>query len=116
MKEEWKTQCPNPVCRCVLTAPYPVRNFECPACKGTFRIVAIDPDHFQCMDCEEPNHDDYMVDDDVWLAAVPDGKGKLHAKCLEMRLGRELTLTDFTHTWNLPANAPFRLGYKVALR
>lgn len=39
--------------------------------------------------------DYYMVHDDVWLSVMPK-KGFLHMQCLERRLGRFLTIQDFT--------------------
>src|SRR6516162_1289981 len=37
----------------------------------------------------------YMVRDDVWLAAVPDGHGCLCLDCLQVRLGRPLVVDHF---------------------
>ena len=38
----------------------------------------------------------YMVTDEVWQAAWPRQRGMLCIGCLENRLGRELTASDFT--------------------
>jgi hypothetical protein len=59
-----------------------------------------------CVDCgvdtsfATGNGHYYMARDDVWLAAVPEGKwvGRLCLDCLERRLGRELRRADFIRT------------------
>jgi hypothetical protein len=55
-----------------------------------------------CIDCGmeayfAPGNEYYMVHDEVWTAAgLPlNGGGMLCIGCLEQRLGRELTLSDF---------------------
>jgi hypothetical protein len=52
----------------------------------------------RCLDCDIDTielGDFYGVNDSVWLEAVPDGKGMLCLLCLQVRLGRRLTLADF---------------------
>lgn len=51
------------------------------------------------MDCESNTlHDNeyYMVTDEIWKTACPEEKGMLCIGCLENRLGRQLTASDFT--------------------
>ena len=40
----------------------------------------------------------YTVRREVWLAAVPEGRGELCIDCLEARLGRKLVSDDFVRT------------------
>ncbi|WP_245672667.1 hypothetical protein [Aldersonia kunmingensis] len=54
---------------------------------------------WRCLDCgvdTDAIDEYYMVHDQVWLQAAPDGKGQLCIGCLEARLGRTLSATDFT--------------------
>jgi hypothetical protein len=54
---------------------------------------------WRCLDCgvdTDAIDEYYMVHDEVWLQAAPDGKGQLCIGCLEERLGRTLTAADFT--------------------
>jgi len=65
-----------------------------------------DKPNFPCMDCEINTlavSEYYMVKSPVWRQVVPDGRGFLCIGCLETRLGRQLTLTDFT---DAPVNDP----------
>jgi hypothetical protein len=48
-----------------------------------------------CADCGGED-DWYMVVPSLWLAANPEGSGRLCIQCLEQRLGRTLTRSDFT--------------------
>lgn len=48
-----------------------------------------------CAHCGGEVREVYMVEDRVWLAAMPDRKGHLHFGCLERKLGRFLTSEDF---------------------
>lgn len=83
-----------------------------------------------CSDCNT-YHPIYMVQDELWKTAWPEfvdlhkqlrlkqkelqvrGAGmNLCIGCLERRLGRLLTIDDFT--W-APANANVHLGYRMAL-
>ena len=58
----------------------------------------------RCLDChiettftERGKNDEYyMVHNDLWIQANSLGAGKLCIGCLEVRLGRELTPSDFT--------------------
>ena len=40
----------------------------------------------------------YMITDDVWLSIFDNLKGYCCLKCLELKLGRELTIKDFVPT------------------
>ena len=56
----------------------------------------------------------YMLTDEVWDQACPEGKGMLCIGCLEARLGRELTARDFT---DAPVNSSmFGQSEKLAAR
>ena len=72
---------------------------------------------WDCADCGESTLDDYyMVKNPVWRAAgMPnagmDASGMLHRKCLEKRIGRELTVNDFPP---YPVNAPVFKEYGCA--
>ena len=60
---------------------------------------AFNSPRFLCLDCSENTarlDEYYMVHRAVWSQAVPTGRGMLCIGCLESRLGRELTPTDFT--------------------
>jgi len=53
---------------------------------------------YVCLDCNVNTMDIneyYTVTDEVWLSAHPEDKGMLCIGCLEARLGRDLTCTDF---------------------
>lgn len=53
-----------------------------------------------CIDCGRSTYgigEYYMVRDEVWDKAVPDGaRGMLCVGCLELRIGRKLCFLDFT--------------------
>lgn len=54
---------------------------------------------FECAACSINTlhiNEYYMVTDEVWQAAWPRQRGMLCIGCLENRLGRELTASDFT--------------------
>jgi hypothetical protein len=51
---------------------------------------------FQCVHCGRDGFDLYMVHDEVWRAVGMSSIGFLHLPCLEVLLGRQLTLADFT--------------------
>lgn len=51
---------------------------------------------FDCAHCGEPCHDQYMVHNDVWRAAMPTSRGLLHLRCLEAKLGRPVRLDDLS--------------------
>lgn len=62
---------------------------------------------FRCLDCEVHTGDAneyYMVHDEVWLLANPADDGMLCVSCLEARIGRVLTPSDFT---DAPVNGAF---------
>ena len=62
---------------------------------------------FECAACSINTlhiNEYYMVTDEVWQAAWPRQRGMLCIGCLENRLGRELTASDFT-------DAPINRGY-----
>lgn len=76
----------------------------------------------ECIDCGEWS-EWYMLKDDVWLSAVPDyservahvpGVGTPHVycclTCVEGRLGRPLTLSDFS---NAPVNSLLFRGFEL---
>lgn len=50
-----------------------------------------------CLDCEVICVDDYYLNNDVWDSMGLDhDDGRLHLRCAEKRLGRELTRDDFS--------------------
>jgi hypothetical protein len=72
---------------------------------------------FHCLDCDVHTSaigEYYMLRDEVWLEANPDGDGMLCVGCLEKRLGRRLEPTDFTEsTHNFVDRASPRLRSRV---
>jgi hypothetical protein len=65
---------------------------------------------FLCLDCNVNTHDIgeyYAVEDEVWRAAH-DGPGMLCIDCLEKRIGRQLTQSDFKDN---PLNYPDGTAY-----
>ena len=63
---------------------------------------------FDCMDCgvdTKEINEYYSVTDEVWLKANPGDFGMLCISCLENRLGRPLTGSDFT---GAPINRIFK--------
>lgn len=52
--------------------------------------------HMQTMFNDEGENEYYMVHDELWLQANPQISGLLCIGCLEDRLGRMLTPSDFT--------------------
>jgi hypothetical protein len=65
---------------------------EFPGCSGSCY-------GFDCLACGTNTlHIDeyYMVTDEVWLAVNPKRSGMMCIGCVEARLGRELTASDFT--------------------
>lgn len=85
--------------------------------------TSVAREKYGCMECRRI--DLYMVRDEVWMTAVPnyfrlrpsrrreDLLTNLCLRCLEKRLGRPLTLQDFTDT---EVNDPIRFGWDMALR
>lgn len=61
------------------------------------------------MDCGREFPPDYMVRDEIWEEA--DGEGILCMRCLESRLGRELTLGDLKR--GVPVNRPYFKGSEM---
>lgn len=67
----------------------------CPECDNPAKACA----EFKCLDCGVNTlHNDeyYMVEDDIWDGVHPKRTGMLCIGCLEKRMGRKLTSTDFT--------------------
>lgn len=62
-----------------------------------------------CRDCDRKGPEFYMLKRDLWLKAVPTGRGRLCLACLAKRLGRSLVTDDFD---DLPIS---RDGDQVAL-
>lgn len=69
---------------------------------------------WDCKDCSKSTFDDYyMVKDEIWAeAGMPaiaprHDTGMLHRACLEKRIGRPLTLDDYT---DYPVNNWIREG------
>ena len=60
-----------------------------------YRRGMSDYSEFICSHCGQRESDAYFLKDDVWLEAWPERQGTLHLKCVEERLGRELTADDF---------------------
>jgi hypothetical protein len=48
-----------------------------------------------CRDCDRTDPEFYMLKRDLWLQAVPSGRGCLCLACLARRLGRPLVAEDF---------------------
>jgi hypothetical protein len=49
-----------------------------------------------CAGCDQKCADAYMVKDEVWMeTGLGNRGGVLHLKCLEISIGRELTIDDF---------------------
>lgn len=80
----------------------------------------VRPKLFQCLDCQQIG-ELYMVTDPVWLEAMPDylelvRQGFNHIdlclQCLQGRLGRKLTLSDFM---GVRANELLFFGYTLSL-
>lgn len=54
---------------------------------------------FLCQDCQidtGKNNEFYFIKTELWLSVMPTINGMLCIGCLENRLGRQLTATDFT--------------------
>lgn len=72
-----------------------------------------------CLECGEwPS--EYMLEHDIWMQAVPDPAVRLDKEkpggvhlclaCVPKRLGRDLTLDDFS---DAPLNNPIRVGFAL---
>lgn len=81
----------------------------------------VKPRLLQCLDCQQIGGL-YMVTHTVWLEAIPDYRelvrqGFSHIylclQCLQVRLGRKLTLSDFM---DARANELLFFGYELAQR
>jgi hypothetical protein len=72
---------------------------------------------FICKDCKVDTlaiDEYYMVTDEVWEMANPQRRGMLCIGCLEDRLGRQLTASDFT---DVPLNSGmFGFSERLAAR
>ena len=49
----------------------------------------------ECRDCGRAHPEYYMLKRNLWLQAVPTGRGCLCLECLAKRLGRPLVAEDF---------------------
>lgn len=67
----------------------------------------------QCAECGKDIYLPYMVEDRVWRRVMPNGAGHLHFECLEKRLGRLLTVDDFS---DVRVNDPLKFGFKLGQR
>jgi hypothetical protein len=65
-----------------------------------------------CRDCDRDDPEFYMLKRELWLKAVPSGRGVLCLACLEKRLGRPLVAEDF----GTPPEPGFALPRAVARR
>jgi len=57
---------------------------------------------FRCLDCRQDTsamREFYFVHTELWLGAVGSKDGMLCIGCLETRIGRELTSSDFTSAY-----------------
>jgi hypothetical protein len=64
-----------------------------------------------CRECGQVCGEDYSLLDEVWALTGLDSKGgRLHLKCVEKRIGRKLTLEDFS---NFPVNEGIRFGFSL---
>lgn len=67
-----------------------------------------------CVHCGEGLRGDYyMVTDEVWALAEVPMQSQLHLECLEERIGRPLTIADFT---DCPVNRLIHFGHSLASR
>ncbi len=88
----------------------------CPICIDVNDVEAVkyllDTFHYDkgaparlCSLCGAQCHDDYMLEDSVWLTAWPQRRGLLHLSCVEQLLGRTLIADDFK---DIPMNSAIR--------
>lgn len=65
---------------------------------------------FLCEDCDVDTgkiYEHYFINTELWLQVMPSINGMLCIPCLEKRLGRQLTKTDFPPVWiNNPKYEP----------
>lgn len=66
-------------------------------CREALQLFG-DMARFACQDCPTDTEADnyYMVHNELWEKAHPHGHGMLCLPCLQTRVGRRLTLSDFT--------------------
>lgn len=64
-----------------------------------------------CIVCGRPNHDLYMLIDNVWSTAGFEADDQSHVACVETRLGRRLSLQDFS---DAPVNDVIRFGASMS--
>ncbi len=91
----------------------------------TYTPHGVDDNEFVCLDCKVNTlytEEYYMVNDYLWKSAFPteDTDGMLCVGCLEARIGRTLTPSDFTpaplnqenfNLWGRSDRLNNRLGY-----
>lgn len=68
-----------------------------------------------CDHCGYPTHysASFMLEDDVWLEANQGRlEGFMHIDCVEMALGRPLTIDDFK---SAPINLTFFIGFRMGV-
>jgi hypothetical protein len=78
---------------------YQCSDYEFEPCPDKFPGCSGSCYGFDCLACSVNTlHIDeyYMLTDEVWHAANPNGRGMMCIGCVEARLGRELTASDFT--------------------
>jgi hypothetical protein len=63
--------------------------------RKTRRYHAVVAALVRCRDCNRINPEWYMLKRDLWLQAVPGGRGCLCLACLSRRLKRPLVAEDF---------------------
>jgi len=63
--------------------------------RRTRRYHAVVAALTRCRDCNRADPEGYMLRRDLWLQAVPSGRGCLCLKCLARRFGRPLVAEDF---------------------
>ena len=64
----------------------------------TYKSKLRSEENYNCLDCYKDTctiEDDYSIHDDIWLSVVPGWVGHLCLRCLRIRLGRNLQLSDF---------------------
>lgn len=84
-----------------VRAAYISAHHECPDCGAKHAPAEISDNYrkhcVSCLDCDEICVDDYFLLNDVWESlGLSRHDGRLHLECVERRLGRLLTLDDFS--------------------
>lgn len=114
--------------------PEGVRNILIPAIKLQTALRKFElqlmkalgaPEKFLCLHCNQPYAEDYKIDDRIWREAVPDQAERyaalverglpkrglyLHIRCLEVRLGRRVTVADLS---SAPCNNAIRYFFET---